>query len=144
MKEVDYGLNLVLSAWTSFILFTLSEKYFLLQVNLKRKHWDPKASQSRSSKRCTEIFNRQMARAQHSSGQLQGAVTKGNGKGSKPAKALKPWQLKQRQQAEGAAQVRKASALVTKFLGMEGTLKYWQQVAKSVMTGLQCFVGGTI
>ena len=35
----------------------------IVQINLKRKHWDSSGEQGRSSKRCTDIYERQMSEA---------------------------------------------------------------------------------
>ena len=86
---------------------------FCGQVNLKRKHWDPNASQGRSSKRCTQIFEQQLANAREQGGSQQGtqaaaATQRGEHEGAgraKGKKALKPWQLKKEKVSQQAAQV---------------------------------------
>lgn len=52
--------------WRSFIITVAAHGACgrLQQVNLKRKHFVPDASQSRASSRCTAIFQQQMAAAQ--------------------------------------------------------------------------------
>jgi hypothetical protein len=78
----------------------------LLQVNLKRKHWDSNASASRSFKRCTQIFQQQLAGAQRSLRQEPGASPgAAAGQGRETAGQLKPWQLKREQQAKKVAKV---------------------------------------
>ena len=82
------------------------------QVNLKRKHWDPNASQGRSSKRCTQIFEQQMANAKQQGGSHKNvlpaaAVQRSEQQGGKAKgkKALKPWQLKKEKLSQKATQV---------------------------------------
>ncbi|KAK9908843.1 hypothetical protein WJX75_003642 [Coccomyxa subellipsoidea] len=91
-----------------------------IKVNLKRKHWDPNASQGRSSKRCTHIFQQQLANARQQGGSQQGtqaaaATQRGQHEGAgraKGKKALKPWQLKKEKVSQQAAQgVMQASAI---------------------------------
>lgn len=47
---------------------------FAAQVNLKRKHFVPDDSRSRSSKRCTAIFEQQLATAQAAGSRQQGST----------------------------------------------------------------------
>ena len=82
-----------------------------VQVNLKRKHWDQNASQGRSSKRCTHIFEQQLANArqQSSAGLPRGVQQGGKAQGKKE---LKPWQLKKEKASQQAAQVHLRAVLL--------------------------------
>ncbi len=83
-----------------------------VQVNLKRKHWDPNASQGRASKRCTQIFEQQLANARQQSSLQKVAqpVTSPprdtqQGKKAGGKMTLKQWQLKKEKASQQATQV---------------------------------------
>ncbi len=93
-----------------------------LQIHLKRKHWDSSAEQGRSSKRCTDIYERQMSdasgnRAQASSSVRQPAPQRGSstskgGGGKQGSEAVQRLRAQQAAQAKKLAQVVETSNII--------------------------------
>ena len=88
-----------------------------VQIHLKRKHWDSSAEQGRSSKRCTDIYERQMSDAsgnkrQASSSVGQPAPSSKGEKGRRGSEAVQRLRAQQATQAQKLAQVNKIADLV--------------------------------
>ena len=88
-----------------------------VQIHLKRKHWDSSAEQGRSSKRCTDIYERQMSDAsgnkrQASSSVGQPAPSSKGEKGRRGSEAVQRLRAQQATQAEKLAQVNKIADTV--------------------------------